>query len=106
MHASLVQDHSDARDGAAATDASAPPAPPATEPQSAGGVADERGARGGDSWEAVRRRYQARAAGDDPMAATAAREAWTAAGSAPAGLAGAGKGRVVRNAYGDEVVVE
>ena len=54
----------------------------------------------GDSWDAVRQRYQQRAAGDDPTAATAARAALSAA------PASAAPRRVVRNAYGDEIVVE
>ena len=63
----------------------------------------------GDSWEAVRQRYQARAAGDDPSAARATREAWEdAASAAPAGFSqGGGRPRrVVKNQYGDEIVVE
>ena len=62
----------------------------------------------GDSWEAVRQRYQARAAGDDPAAASAAREAYTQSQPGDDGLGGrrGSGGRVVKNAYGDEVVVE
>ena len=63
---------------------------------------------GGDSWEAVRQRYQARAAGDDPTVARAAHEAWSRdvpQAGAPANDLGRGR-RTVRNAYGDEIVVE
>ena len=88
----------------------------ASEPPSS---SEEHGAPVGDSWEAVRRRYQIRVAGDEPAAALGATsEAWStreAAAPSGSGLAaggggapppGHGKRRVVRNAYGDEVVLD
>jgi hypothetical protein len=95
---------------AAAVASSAPPAEGAdtSEPPPAAHISEERGTPSGDSWEAVRQRYQARAAGDDPAAAGAVREAWRATAPPTSGLSeGGGRPkRVVRNAYGDEVVVE
>lgn len=79
------------------------PAPPPREPFPAPGAPGA-----GDSWEAVRQRYNARTAGDDPNAARAAHEALKTPSIAPEGPAAGGSRprRVVRNQYGDEIVVE
>lgn len=63
--------------------------------------AGDNGPPSGNSWEAVRQRYQARAAGDDPVARQPA-EVPPSDPSQPAGR----PRRVVKNAYGDEVVMD
>ena len=103
----LTSDHAYGGDDGAMRDREPTPATAPAAPSSSG-----------DSWEAVRQRYQARAAGDDPSAASAAgamreassRDVSPRGSLAPIASGGsptpAGRGRVVRNAYGDEVVVE
>ena len=84
------------------------------EPRSAA-LLEERGASAANSWDAVRQRYRARAGGIAGAGdVAAAHDAWnapsTASASSPVATGSSDDAsrprRVVRNAYGDEVVAD